>query len=68
MTFSVSHATLPVSRLGVHKKLGGEAARTDVPSWPKGYPVQYKTMLSNKSWGGRGKGRMFRVMMFAFLS
>ncbi|KAK2518109.1 hypothetical protein Q9966_014424 [Columba livia] len=34
--FSASHSTPPVgSRLGVHKKLGGDTARTADPNRPK---------------------------------
>lgn len=31
--FSARHAALPVSRLGVHKKLGGDPGRTADHSW-----------------------------------
>ena len=45
------------TRLGVHKKLGGDTARTADPNWPKGYSMPYGVMLSNINLGeeeGRG--------------
>jgi len=47
----VSHAALPVSRLGVPKKLGGDTAGAAVLNWPEGYPRPYDVILSHKSWG-----------------
>jgi len=45
--------TEPASRVGVHKKLGGDAAGTADPNKPKGYPIShvipYDTVLSNGS-------------------
>ena len=39
----------PARRLGMHKKLGGDTAGTADPNWPKGYPIPYVVVLSNKS-------------------
>jgi len=61
--FSASHTDPPASRLGVHKKLGGDTARTADLNSPKGYSTPHDIMLSNKSWG---KEEMFRVMAFVF--
>ncbi|GAB0209839.1 mitochondrial enolase superfamily member 1 [Grus japonensis] len=36
-----------VSRLGVHKKLGGDTAGTADPNSPKGYSIPYDIMLNN---------------------
>ncbi|KAK4823432.1 hypothetical protein QYF61_002118 [Mycteria americana] len=55
-----------VSRLEVHKKLGGDTAGTADPNWPKGYSIPDDVMLSDKSWGK--KRGMFRVMVFDFLN
>jgi len=39
--FPASHTTPPGSRLGVHKKLGGDKAGTADPSGPKGYSISH---------------------------
>lgn len=55
--FSASCVALPVTRLVVHKDLGGDGTRTADPEGPKGCPMLYGIMLSNKTWekkGGRG--------------
>ena len=39
--FSASHTAPPASRLGVHKTLGGDTARTADPKGPKAYPILY---------------------------
>lgn len=52
--FSASHAATPVRRLGRHKKLGEDTARTADPKWPKGYPIPHGTVLSNKCWSKKG--------------
>jgi len=49
--FSASHSTPLVSRLGLHKKLTGDTAGTDDPSWPKGYSMAYDVMLTLKREG-----------------
>jgi len=41
--------TSPVSRLGVHKKLGGDTTGTADPNQQKGYSILYEVMLSKKS-------------------
>ena len=40
----------------VHRKLGGDTAGTADPNWPKGYPIPYDIMLSNKTRGEVGEG------------
>lgn len=45
----------------MHEKLGVDTART---AKPKGYPIPYGAVLSNKSWGkegGRGEVRIFQL-------
>lgn len=49
--FSVCHAALPVSRLGVHKKLGGDTGRTADRSWVKNDVPYTMTMLSTRNQG-----------------
>ena len=61
--FSTPCTTPPASRLGVHKWLGGDTGRTADPNWPKGCPVPYDIMHSNKPWGKK-KGGTFGVMFF----
>jgi len=41
-----SALTPPAIRLGGHKKLGGDTARTAGPNRPKGYSIPYDIMLS----------------------
>lgn len=48
--FSISHPTPPVRRLGVHKRLRGDRARTADSNWPVGYSISYDIMHSSKSW------------------
>lgn len=52
--FSVSHASLPARRLGMHKSLGGDTTRTAVPNWSKEYAIAYGVILNNKA-GGVGQ-------------
>ena len=54
----------PARRLGVHKKLGGDTARTADPNWPKACPAPYHVVLSIKSWGKKKEGGKFGVMPF----
>ena len=61
--FCLSHHP-PASRLRVHKKLGGDTARTAEPNWPKGYSTPYDVMLSIYSWQKKKEG----VMAFVFPS
>jgi len=70
--FSLSHfdLTTQASRLGVHKKLQVDTARTAASSWPNRYPTAYDTVLSNKSSGqGWGKGDVggYRVCLLKWL-
>lgn len=51
----VPHAALKVRSLMVHRKLRGDTART---AEPKGYPIPYGAVLSNKSWGERKRGEV----------
>ena len=44
--FSVLALSPTVSRLVVHKKLGGDTAGTADPNGPKGYSIPYDVMLS----------------------
>ena len=46
--FSASHADLDCQ---VHRKLGGDAAQTVDPNWPKGYSTPYNAMLSIEAGG-----------------
>ncbi|KAK4810900.1 hypothetical protein QYF61_013308 [Mycteria americana] len=39
--FSAPHTAPPASRLGVHKKLGGDTAGRADPNGPKGYPIRH---------------------------
>ena len=55
-----------MSRLRVHKKLGGDTAGTTDPNWPKRYPAPYDIVLSSKSWGKKEQGEMFGVTVFVF--
>ena len=55
--FCASHTALPASRLGVHKKMGGDTAGTADPNCPKGCSIPYDIMLSSIKLGeeeGRG--------------
>lgn len=45
----------PASRLGVDKNLEGDTAGTADLSWPKGYPIPYNVMFSNKLGGSFSK-------------
>ena len=63
--FSAPHPAPPASRLGVHKKLGGDTAGTADPKWPKGYPTSYDAAIKAAE---KEKGGMFRVMVFVFPS
>lgn len=65
--FSVSHTAPPASRLRVQKRLGEGMGRTADPKQPKGYPIAYDGVLSNKSWQKEG-GRSFEFMAFVFPS
>lgn len=56
--FSISHATLPASKLGVHKKLRWGTAATADPDWL--IPFAYDAVLSKKSWGKGGGRRHIR--------
>lgn len=51
-TFSAFHTALPAHRLGVHKRLGGDATKTADPNWTKGYSIPYDIILNTKT-GGR---------------
>ena len=51
-----SSPTPSAGGLGVHKKLGGDAAGTADPNRPKGYSRPYD-MLSTWSWGNEEEGR-----------
>ena len=55
--FSLSHASLPASRLRLGKRLGGAAARTADPSWPRGNPLQHCAHQDKLGEGGRREGR-----------
>jgi len=57
--FSASHSTPPASGLGVHEKVGGDAAGTADPNWPKWYSMLYDIMLSIESWGRKKEGGGF---------
>lgn len=46
--FSVSLTALPVRRLEVRKKLGGDTARTADLHWPEAYSLPYDVMWDNK--------------------
>jgi len=64
---SVSHAAPPLSRVEVHKELGGDTARTADPNDQRDNPIlqPYYVMLSNKA-GGTKEGSTFRIMAFVF--
>ena len=62
--FSVSQMTLPVSRLGVGKRLGGDTAGT---TDQKDIPYHMMSHSAIKAGGGR-KGKTFGVMAFVFPS
>lgn len=49
--FSASHTVLPVERLGVHRKLGGDTTRTAGLDWTKGYSILFGVMLNSKTEG-----------------
>ncbi|KAK4828177.1 hypothetical protein QYF61_024426, partial [Mycteria americana] len=49
--------SIRVRRLEVHKKLGGDTARTADPNWPKGYSIPYDVMLNKKLGGLAGRAR-----------
>jgi len=46
-----------VSRLGVHKILGGDTVGIADPKWPKGYSTPYHVTFSNKNWRGEAGER-----------
>ena len=54
--FSVAHAALLASSLGVHKKLGGGTAATADPNCPKAYSSPYDAVLSKEIRGKGGRG------------
>jgi len=54
--------TPPARRLGVHKKLGGDTARTADPSWPKGCPTPFDVMLNIYRWGKKNEGGDIRSL------
>jgi len=43
----------------VHEVLGGDTAGTADPNSPKGYPITYDIVLSNKSWRRKEEVRDF---------
>jgi len=52
----------------MHKRLGGDPARTTDPRGPRGYSTPFSIIPSNKWWGkeGEGAGGTYRVMAFVF--
>lgn len=48
---TVSVTVAAEQRLQGAKDMGGERARTTDLDWPKGYPIPYDVMLSNKPAG-----------------
>jgi len=54
--FSASYTTPPPSRLGVHKKLGGDTAGTTIPVDQRDIPDHTTSCSAMKSWGKRGEG------------
>lgn len=67
-TLSIPPITLPASRLGVRKKLGGDTVGAADPNWAKGYSVPYEVMLSNWGWEKKEEGEMFKFTAFVFPS
>lgn len=51
------HSSCTESRLGVHKKLGGDTTRTADRNWPKGYFLPNDIVISSKSLGKRRRKR-----------
>ena len=64
--FSASPTTPPMSRLGVHEKVGGGTAGTVDPSYPRDIPCHATSCSACKARGRRRKGKMFRAMAFIF--
>ena len=54
--FCFSHHTPPASRLGVHKKLGGDTARTADPTDQREIPCHMMSCSAYKAKGRRRKG------------
>ena len=51
--------------------MGRDTAKTADPNRPKGYPIPYEIMLSNKNWRKKekvGGGDIFEVTAFVFPS
>lgn len=46
----ITHSAQPVCSLGMHEKLRGDITGTADLNWPKGYPIPYYVILSNKRW------------------
>lgn len=56
---TAARAALLARGLG-HVKLGGDAARTADPSWPKGTPTAHGIMLTRKTGGKAGQSPLLR--------
>lgn len=66
--FSVAHTVLPVSRLGMHKRLGEDTAGTADPSWSKEYSIPYDICSAYRVQGGRRKGEMGYLELWSLSS
>ena len=58
--------TSPASRLGAHKKLGGDTAGTADPNWPKGYSIPYDVAQHIKLGEEEGRGGCSEWWHFVF--
>jgi len=57
-----------VRRWGVHKKLGGDTARTGDPTEQRGIPYRRTSCSAYKAGGRRWKGETIGVTAFVFPS
>lgn len=52
---------LKCDKLGVHRELRGNQARTADLNWPKGYPIPYDTILNNNTRVAPGGGCLWEL-------
>jgi len=64
--FSASRPTPPASRLGVHKKLGGDTARIADPTDRRDLSCHMMLCLARKAGGKEEEEDTFGVMVFIF--
>lgn len=66
-SFTASHPTPSVRKLGMHREWGGDTARTADPKWPKGaFHTIWHQAQHIKRWKKKEEGDTFGVIVFAF--